>query len=134
VIVPAIHCAAVAIELYLKSLSGSNVDSPSFFDPSISIIVAEGARGHDLVALYGKVPQLAKASLENAASLKEVLVGMTGPGNTGVAPANPFCQVLGSLNGLFSQSRYPYEANSSVSVPLSVLSDVLDVFVEVIGQ
>ena len=134
VLVPAIHCAAVAIELYLKSLSGKNADSPSFFDPGVSTIVAAGERGHDLQKLFDKASQSMKSLLECAASKKEVLLSRADPGSTGAVPADLFRNVLGSLNGLFSRSRYPYEADSSVSVSLDLISAVLDVFAEAIGK
>ena len=134
VIVPAIHCAAVAMELYLKSFSGKSVNSPSFFDSSVSIIVAKGECGHNLQVLFDKVPQSTKNSLENAASSKEVLSSRADPSSTGTASTNLFREVLGSLNGLFSQSRYIYEADSNASVSLDLLSAVLEVFAEVIGR
>lgn len=134
VLMPAIHCAAVAMELYLKSLSGKNVDSPSFFDAAVPIIVAAGEHGHNLQLLFDKASQTARDSLENAASKSETILAMADPDRTGPAVANHFREVLGYFNGMFSGSRYPYEANANVNAPLGLISAVLAVFTEVVSQ
>jgi hypothetical protein len=56
VLLPAIHCAAIAMELYLKSLCGQNNRTPSPFAQDVEVVTATSPHGHCLPSLYDKAP------------------------------------------------------------------------------
>jgi len=134
VLLPAIHCAAIAMELYLKSLCGQNVSTPSPFVQGVDVVTVISPRGHCLPSLYDKAPHDFQDKLDKEAFANERLRTYLGQGPTGVVPNGFFRDVLGKLDGrLFTPSRYPYEDGESVSgLPLSVISDILRVFSSVV--
>ncbi len=134
VLLPAIHCAAIAMELYLKSLCGQNVYTPSLFAQGVNAVTAASPRGHCLPSLYDKASQDFKDKLDKEAFANERLRTYLGQGPTGPAPNGFFRDVLDKLDGrLFTPSRYPYEAGNSVSgLPLGVISDILTVLSSVV--
>jgi len=135
VLLPAIHCAAIAMELYLKSLCGQNNRTPSPFAQDVEVVTATSPHGHCLPSLYDKAPQDFQDKLDKEAFANERLRSYLGQGPTGTAPNDFFRDVLDKLDGrLFTPSRYPYEAGNSVSgLPLDVISDILTVFSSVVG-
>lgn len=134
VLLPSIHCAAIAMELYLKSLCGQNVLAPSPFVQDVDVVTADSPRGHCLPKLYDKAPQDFRDKLDKEAFEKERLRAYLGHGSTAAAPNGFFRDALDKLDGrLFTPSRYPYEAGKSVSgLPLDVISDILTVFSSVV--
>ena len=135
VLLPAIHCAAIAMELYLKSLCGQNIYTPSPFAQDVEVVTATSPHGHCLPSLYDKAPQDFQNKLDKEAFANERLRTYLEQGPTGVTPDGFFRDVLDKLDGrLFTPSRYPYEAGKSVSgLPLGVISDILRVFSSVVG-
>jgi hypothetical protein len=134
VLLPAIHCAAIAMELYLKSLCGQNIYTPSPFNRDVEVVTATSPHGHCLPSLYDNAPQDFHDKLNKEAFAIERLRSYLGQGPTEVAPDGFFRDVLDRLDGrLFTPSRYPYEAGKSVSgLPLDVISDILRVFSSVV--
>ena len=134
VLLPAIHCAAIAMELYLKSLCGQNVYTPSPYAQDVDVVTAASPHGHCLPSLYDKAPQHFRKRLDEEAFAKERLRAYLNQGGTGVVHNRFFRDVLEKLDGrLFTPSGYPYEADKSVSgLPLDVISDILRVFSSVV--
>lgn len=134
VLLPAIHCAAIAMELYLKSLCGQNVYTPSPYAQDVDLVTAASPHGHCLPSLYDKAPQHFRERLDKEAFTKERLRAYLNQGDTGVVHNRFFRDVLEKLDGrLFTPSRYPYEAGKSVSgLSLDVISDILRVFSSVV--
>ena len=134
VLLPAIHCAAIAMELYLKSLCGQSVYTPSPFVQDVDIVTAASPYGHRLPSLYDKVPKDFQDKLDKEAFAYERLRSYLEQGTAGVVPNGFFRDVLDKLDGrLFMPSRYPYEAGKSVSgLPLDVIPDILTVLSTVV--
>lgn len=142
VLLPAIHCAAIAMELFLKALSGEEVYTPTQVQ-GVAIVTAKGPKGgRDLPSLYEKAPQAYKDRLDKEAFGSERLRAFLGHVAPGDAPAGFLRDVLDGLDGrLFTPSRYPYEFGNGVSglkrgvsgLSLGVIADIIEVFSVVVA-
>lgn len=115
VLLPSINTAAVAIELYLKSLSARKVYSPSCGPAAGYTVHADpalrGRDGHRLQALLEEVPEDIRSDVEAAFARA----------TTGVLR-----EALGRCEQSFVVSRFPFEGGSCVSqLDLSVLRQVV---------
>ena len=109
VLLPAIHCAAIAMELYLKSLCGQSVYTPSPFVQDVDIVTAASPYGHRLPSLHDKVPKDFQDKLDKEAFAYERLRSYLEQRTAGVVTNGFFRDVLDKLDGrLFMPSRYPY--------------------------
>lgn len=104
VLLPSMNTAAVAIELYLKCLSAETLHVPTGDDSGCVTVhaapVLSGKKGHELTALFDKIPDDVRSELERA------FQSATGDG----------CRdMLARCEGVFSASRYPFEAGMDLS-------------------
>jgi len=109
-LLPLINNAAVALELYLKSLCAVVVHTPVPNFPGLSIVTAE-AKGHGLIALLESIPDDIRQSLEQAYATA----------HTG----GVLRKALKQYEGLFVASRYAFEKDKDIGeYPLARLMDL----------
>lgn len=127
-VLPQINVGAIAIELYLKSLSAEDVHTPDttsvglylkgLFSTGIShpsdsthededewtVVTAKSKKsGHILVDLFNTISPDLRRAIDDAFS------------STESDPKRTFCDVISDLEGAFSASRYSFESGRSVS-------------------
>ncbi len=96
---PLMNSGAVAIELYLKSLSAERIYTPDPMMPEASIVNAVASiAGHPLDQLYDAISDDVRTKLDEAfdAQLRVKLSGS-------------LVDALKEIDGVFMASRYPYE-------------------------
>ena len=95
------HCAAVAIELYLKALSAEDVYVSTELTPVTGVqrVHARSAvHSHELSELLAKISPVIRSQLTDAFE------------SSGLSrKASSFEQLLKQFEGLFVYSRYPFE-------------------------
>ena len=116
VLLPALHCASIALELYLKSCSAHEIEVPDSAFPGASYIYAESqARSHKLEDLFDQAPSYLRDVIEK--------------GLEGMPRLYRFSSVRDALeahNGVFMASRYPFEPTSDLgAVEMEALSELL---------
>jgi hypothetical protein len=111
VLYPRLHCAVIAVELYLKCLAAQAIDMPG--DDGVCTVYAEPIRrGHGLVPLLQAIPDDVRGGLES--DFRRRFSG-------GELDAE-----LERYEGAFEASRYPYEPSNDVSqYRLDRLNDLL---------
>jgi hypothetical protein len=116
VLLPALHSACIAIELYLKSLSAIEIAIPDPAFPGAATIHAKSpATSHKFRELLNRAP-------------KDFIdaIGTQAQTHTRLRTYKAFGDALDALEGLFMGSRYPYEPTSDISqVPTDVLDSIL---------
>jgi len=117
VLLPTLQTGAIALELYLKCLGAEDIHiaegEPSI--PDLQRVHANAAHSHELVKLLQEIPADTRTRLRDAFE------------------ANPLSQQegsfekrLGQLEGLFFDSRYPFEEGRRVDrYPPSLLQGLL---------
>jgi hypothetical protein len=117
VLLPALHCAFVALELYLKSLSAREVEVKNASTLGYTFIHAQtGANIHRLGKLFDLAPEIFQHAID--AEFK------TWPQLRGFADAR---SALESHNAMFMGSRYPFEAGQKLSgIEINALRATLD--------
>lgn len=122
VLLTELNTAAVAIELFLKSLSSRVifVDLPEL--NGYQVYAEPILKSHPLVKLFDGIPDDIRQRLELSYSTSTLVSG---------EPS--LRELLAKCEGLFQESRYPFEAKSEIrkyfSLPLSELSNFLRVFI-----
>ena len=111
-LLPLINNAAVALELYLKSLGALAVYTPVSSSSGVSIVTAEAeVKGHCLFDLLESIPDDVRQSLEWAYKAR----------HTGRVLRDD----LEQYEGLFAASRYVFEKGKKLDkYPLSPLMDL----------
>jgi hypothetical protein len=119
VLLPALQCASIALELYLKSLSAHEVEVPDAISGSVSTIHARAsAKSHKLEDLFGQVSPDTQQFIEEAFSRFPRLTRSSSVG-----------KVLEAHNEMFMASRYPFEPGSELSnVEIETLDELLQLF------
>lgn len=124
VLLPALHCASIALELYLKSLSAREVEKPSPIGDWMYIHAAAPAKSHKLENLFDEAPTDIQQLLEQAGGQLERVHRLGG-----------VRKVLETLNSMFMASRYPYEPDRALeNVEIYTLEELLLVFRNVIHK
>ena len=115
-ILGALHCACIAMELYLKSVSAVEIEVPDSAFPGGSYIYAKAAApSHVLTDLLKGTPADFQAEAQRLCQADIRL---------GAYPS--FADALAATEGLFFGSRYPFEPHSDISqVPTHVLMAIL---------
>ena len=116
VLLPALHCAAIALELYMKSCSAHEIEVPDSAFPGTSYIYAESpAKSHKLEDLFDRAPSHIKDMIEK--------------GLAGMPRLYRFSSVRDALaahNAVFTASRYPFEPMSDLAaLEMEALSELL---------
>lgn len=111
-LLPLLNNAAVALELYLKSLGAVTVYTPGPGSPGGSIVTAEAeVKGHGLINILESIPDDVCQSLEQAYAAR----------HTGRVLRDDLKQ----YEGLFVASRYIFEKGKRLDeYPLSPLRDL----------
>jgi hypothetical protein len=128
VLLPLINVAAMAIELYLKSLSAQSVHTPVEDFPGLSKVTAapslRGPKGHKLVALLEKVQNDLIQELEAAFRTE-----CGGAGNL------TFREALEQCEGAFAASRYPFDHGMNLlSYPFRILMATSEFLTKFVGK
>lgn len=116
VLLPTINTAAMAIELYLKSMAAEMVHAPTAGLASVSTVHAQpGKTGHNLVALFDAIAPQHQSDLETKFT------------SSGVSPGKTLRDSLRACEGAFMRSRYPFERGVRIShVDQNLLSHLSD--------
>ena len=122
---PLLNTSAMALELYLKSLSSESVYRPESTFPEVSrIFAAPDARSHDLEKLLDAIPTDIRQQLE-AAFEERSFDDLKGT----------FRKALLMYNGLLMASRYPFEERSDIAgFPLQSLMELVDFLGQFVGR
>jgi hypothetical protein len=117
VLLPALHCASIALELYLKSLSAREVELPDSTFPDLVFIHAKTAKNsHRLEKLYDLAPADWQAALDAEVKKRPRLQQYAG--------ARP---ALAERNPMFMASRYVFEAHQTLDgIEINTLNELLD--------
>jgi hypothetical protein len=100
VLLPALHCAAIALELYLKALSAHEVEVPNTGPVGGAYIYARSpSKSHRLEELFDQTPDDVRERIEKASAHVPGLKHFSG----GVREA------FQSYSPMFVASRYPFE-------------------------
>ena len=122
VLLPQLNTAAVAIELFLKSLSSKSIFVPLPNSDGYRVYAEPESKHHNLVELFDGIPEDIRDELESRFST-----------STLTSLASSLREMLGKYEGLFATSRYPFERNSDIQnyprPPLMELSSFLRTFV-----
>lgn len=115
VLLPALHCASIAMELYLKALSAREVKVP--FDLGGAYIYAKApAKSHRLEALFDEAPTDFRQAIDAEVTKRDRLARYA----DGRA-------ALAAHNSMFMSSRYPFEPQSEISgIEIYALNEILD--------
>ncbi len=118
VLLPALHCASIALELYLKSLSARELELPDPVLPDVATIHAEARTpSHKLTNLFDLVPSAEQQLLELAKQSRPRL--------------NDYADIrdlFGVHESMFIASRYPFEVGRDFDdIKTDVLGELLDV-------
>jgi len=104
VLLPALQCGAIAIELYLKSLSARAQEVPDTSMPGLVAVYAGMERpSHLFGELFDQAPADAKADIERRVTASSQLQRFAGAR-----------LVLEAAGPLFVASRYPFEAGRRI--------------------
>jgi hypothetical protein len=116
VVLPAFHCAAISLELYLKSLSAYEVAIPISEQSSVSFVRAKHPKkSHVLADLFDLAPEDIRASINDAMRTSSLL-----------SQHSSFRHALVAHESLFLASRYAYEPESTLSgARFDVLTELL---------
>lgn len=116
VLLPAMHCACICIELYLKCLSAKEIEVDDEMGLGTYYIHPKAAaKSHRFARLFDETPADCQSSLAAAASTHHRLRSY------GTLRA-----ALDVIDGLFMDTRYSFEAGANISkVPLDVLTDIV---------
>jgi hypothetical protein len=117
VLLPALHCASIALELYLKALSARDLEVPDSAFPGGAYIYAKAStQSHKLQELFDHAPTNIQQLIEN---------GLSGTSRL----SRHFYTVREALeahNAMFMASRYPFEPSSELSnVDIGALGEML---------
>lgn len=122
VLLPALHCASIALELYLKSLSAREIEKPSPIGEWKYIYAKATAKSHKLEDLFDQAPPDIQQLIEQAGGQGERLLRLGG-----------VRKVLEAYNPMFMGSRYPFEPERVLeNVELNTLEELLLVLHDVI--
>lgn len=124
-LLPLLNTAAVAVELFLKSLSSELIYSPvADFDALSTVHAKPEAPTHELETLFNKIPNDVRDDLERSFKKKSDV---------------PLREMLRNYEGLFEVSRYPFEPKKEKNpqkciseyplIELMALSEFLRIFV-----
>jgi hypothetical protein len=103
VLFPFLNCAAIALELYLKSLDAKLIFTPDEHIPGMSVVTVKSQWGHALVPLFDKIAEEDRTQLEDAFVTKHPEANSS------------FREMVGRFEGLFQQSRYSYEKGADIT-------------------
>jgi hypothetical protein len=125
VLLPALHCASIALELYLKSLSAREVEVPDpLFAGSEYIHARSSAKSHRLEDLFDRALPDIQQLIEKASGRFSRL--------------SRFSDVRDALkahNEMFMASRYPFEPGSELSgIGIETLDELLQLLDDVIRK
>ena len=98
-LLPEINCAAMAIELYLKSLAAERVYSEADEDGIAEITAKPLLHGHNLVKLFEKIDVDIRNKIEKLFSEQNPKIGIS------------FLEKLRECEGVLEASRYPFDKN-----------------------
>ncbi len=126
VLLAELHCAFIALELYLKALSAVEIEVP---DPVLEFgayVYAESqAKHHRLQHLYDLADSRDQERLDQAVAGKGSLRSSFSDARS----------ALEAHNDLFMASRYPFEPQSSLKqVEMGRLTELLEAVEEVVGR
>lgn len=123
VLLPLMNTATVAIELYLKCLAAEMVYTPIPDLPGMSRVTASPTNGHVLATLYRNIRPQIRTELDTAyAAHNRSDAGLS------------FEAVLTKFEGLFMESRYPYERGMDITrFPLGLLVDTYEFLSRFVG-
>jgi hypothetical protein len=117
VLVAELHCAFIALELYLKALSALEVEVPVSTDFGAFIYAESAAKHHRLHELFDLLDPADQASLDESVRSK----GQLRPKFSDARSA------LMAHNDLFMTSRYPFEEGRNFKeIEMGRLSELLD--------
>ena len=116
VLLPALHCASIALELYLKALSAHEIEVADPAPTGGGYVYAQSAsKCHRLEDLFDKAPTDIQDLMETAAGNMPHLSGFSG-----------VRKALEAHNPMFIASRYPFEPNSELSdVKIQALDELV---------
>ena len=101
VLLPLMNSAAVALELYLKSLGAVTIHTPTPGFPRFSKVTARArTKGHDLVGRLKAIPNDVRQSLEREYEVE--------------CPGRVLQDDLQTYEGLFAASRFPFEKDHDI--------------------
>jgi hypothetical protein len=123
VLLPLLNTAAVAVELFLKSLSSELIHVPvDGFDGLSSVHAEPELKHHRLVELFDNISDDVRSQLES-----DFTTNTLGQAGTSLR------DMLIMYEGLFATSRYPFESKANIRkyplTPLMELSALLRRFV-----
>lgn len=123
VLLPLLNNAAVAVELFLKSLSSELIYIPvSGFDGLSKVHAEPELKDHKLVSLFDGISDDIRRQLESQFATY-----------TSIQTGTSLRDMLRAYEGLFAASRYPFEARGDIRkyplMPLMDLSAFLRTFV-----
>jgi hypothetical protein len=114
VLLPALHCASIAMELYLKALSAREIEVP--FELGGAYIYAKApAKSHKLEDLYNEAPADFRSAID-AEIAKHIRLSKYSGGSAALA----------AHNAMFMSSRYPFEPQSKLDgIEMNALNELL---------
>ena len=122
ILLPLLNTAAVAVELFLKSLSSELIHVPVDSFNGLSTVHAAPERTHRLVELFDNIEDDLRSQLESSFA-----------GHTTSQSGTTLRDLLLQYEGLFAVSRYPFETATDIKkyplMPLMELSTFLRKFV-----
>lgn len=123
-LLPALHCASIALELYLKSLSARELEIRDVLVGGAYIYAQSAASIHALEDLFDMAPADIRQLIEHEVG-QSIRLRFFGSARS----------ALGAHNSMFMASRYPFEASSELQdVKIEALDDLLQVLDKVIRQ
>lgn len=121
-LLPALHCASIALELYLKSLSAHEIEEPAALAGGAYIYAKSPSKSHKLEDLFDQAPADIQQLIDNSAMARDRLRHF---GSTRKA--------LESHNTMFMASRYSFEPSSALEgIVIEALDELLQVLDDVI--
>lgn len=125
VLLPALHCASIALELYLKSLSAREVEVPdTSFGEGAYIHARSSVISHRLEDLFDRASPDIQQLIEKASGRFSRLSRFSGVRDA-----------LKAHNEMFMASRYPFEPGSELSgIRIETLDELLQLLDDVIRK
>jgi hypothetical protein len=122
-LLPLLNTAAIAVELFLKSLSSELIHTPIDDPYGVYRVYAKpDFQRHELVKLFNKIPNDVRDQMERSFAT-----------DTSIQTTLSLQDQLSKYENLFAESRYPFEKGADISkfslMPLMALSAFLRKFV-----
>jgi hypothetical protein len=113
-LLPLMNAAIISVELFLKSLSSESIFVPESTFGGYNVYALPQVKKHTLIELYESIPEDIRNELDSRFRASQLALS-----------ASSLSEMLGTYEGLFAVSRYPFEEGSDIRrYPVTLLIEL----------